>query len=161
MKPIRWGICLAGALLIAGCQDRMAMTSDSPGVYSEPATVVDPVGIRPIPPIPATLHGCWDFIMPTDPDEPGSQHRLVVTATTITEIEPSGERKVATADFVERVTPMSIEGRYSYDDQFGRATLATGLTLDASGTLERDEGDAGGSSYRRCDGPAGSAERGR
>jgi hypothetical protein len=139
----------------------MVMTSNSPDVYREPTRIAaNPVGIRPIPPIPAVLHGCWDFIMPTDPDEPGSQHRLIVTPTTIAEIAPSGERKVATADFVERVSTTSIKGRYSYDDQFGRATLATGLTLEAGETLEKDEGDAGGSSYRRCEEPDGAGERG-
>lgn len=137
------------------------MTNDSPGLYPEPPPViVDPVGIRPIPPIPAALHGCWDFIMPADPEEPGGPHRLVVTATTITESGPSGPPRTATADFVELVTLTSIEGRYSFIDQFGRATLATGLSLEAGGTLEKDEGDAGSGSYRRCEAPV-AAERGR
>ena len=68
---------------------------------------------------------------------------------------------MATADFVERVTPTSIEGRYSVNDQFGRATLATALSLETGGTLERDEGDADSGSYGRCASQAGAAERDR
>ena len=145
-------LAAAALALVSGCRDEMAMTNDySRGTYPEPAPVIiDPVGIRPIPPIPAALHGCWDFIMPADPEEPGNPHRLVVTATTITESGPGSGSRVATADFVERVTPTSIEGRYSFDDEFGRATLATGLSLESGGTLEKDEGDAGSGSYQRC-----------
>ena len=162
MSSVRCLLAAATLVLVTACQQEMAMTNDSPGMYPEPAPLpIDPVGIRPIPTSPAALHGCWDFIMPADPEEPGGPHRLVITATTITESGPSGQPKVATADFVERVTPTSIEGRYSYDDQFGRATLATGLSLESGGTLEKDEGDAGSGSYRRCETPAAqTGERG-
>ena len=106
--------------------------------------------IVPIPPIPAALHGCWDAIPPSDPEEPGGPHRLVVDATTLTISGYGSGSQVATAEYVKRVTPTSIEGRFSSTDEHGPSTVATALSIDERGTLTRDEGDAGDSIYKRC-----------
>ena len=153
-KPFAW---VVGAALLAGCGEEMAMTNDSPGIYPERLPpIVDPVGIRPIPPIPAALHGCWVPIPPEDPEEPHGNNRIRLDATTITQEAGGGEpQRVATADFVTRVSPTLIEGRYSYRTD-GGGTLATTLMLGdgrdygSPAHLRRVEGDAGSVSYERC-----------
>ena len=104
---------------------------------------------RPDTPVPAALHGCWDAIPPSDPDEPGGPHRLVVDATTLTISYGSGSQ-VATAEYVKKVTPTSIEGRFASTGENGPSTVATALEIDERGILTRDEGDAGDSIYKRC-----------
>jgi hypothetical protein len=148
---------VVSALLLAGCGQEMAMTGDSPGAPAEAsAAVADPVGIRPIPPIPLALRGCWVPIPPDDPDEPHGSNRLYVGATMVTQAAGGGEpERVATADFVTRVSATLIEGRWSYRSD-GGGTLATALSTapdnagTAPGTLRRAEGDAGSVHYRRC-----------
>jgi hypothetical protein len=149
---------LCFAALLTGCGQEMAMTNDtSAGTYAETARpIVDPVGIRPIPPIPAALHGCWVPIPPEDPEEPHGDNRLLVDATTITQEAGGGEpRRVATADFVTSISRTQVEGRFSYRDN-GGGTLATSLSIGPDnvdtppGILRRAEGDAGSVHYRRC-----------
>jgi hypothetical protein len=148
---------LAAALLLAGCEQRMSMTEDSGDIYPKVhPPIVDPVGIRPIPPIPEALHGCWVPIPPDDPEEPHGSNRLFVNSTTVRQEPGGGEpERVATADFVTRVTPTMIEGRFSYRSD-GGGTLATSLRLGdggddgPTGTLRRQEGDAGSAFYERC-----------
>lgn len=152
--------CLTAAALIAGCVSESADTTDSPdrpGARSGgTASLSAEARIEPIPPIPAALRGCWATDGPDDPEEPGGPHRLVVTATTIELLGEGMPRRVATAEFVERVTPTSIEGRFSAPDNHGRATVATALMLGDGGDtgpvgqLRRAEGDAGSDFYRRC-----------
>lgn len=145
------GAAIAAAGLLAACEPRMASTADSPGAYPESQVMpVDPVGIRPIPPIPAALRGCWQTDAPADPEEPGAAHRLIVTATTVELDFPGSEREVATADFVERLSDIMIEGRFSSRDGDSQATVATSLELLDSDTLRRAEGDAGSDQYYRC-----------
>ena len=118
---------------------------------------VDPVGIRPIPPIPMALRGCWQSEAPKDPEEPGAADKLIVTATTIEQYGSGDQPDVATAEFVERVNEAMIEGRFSAPDAHGGLkTIATSLRLGDGGdhgpvgSLYRDEGDAGGQSYLPC-----------
>lgn len=149
---------LAPAFLLAACAPEMASTTDSPGMApAEPVRISVPEPrIVPIPDIPVALRGCWDSIPPEDPDEPGGRHRLVVTATTITETGPGLPARVATAEYVTRVTATSIEGRFSAPDGESRATVATALMLGDGGDngpvdqLRRAEGDAGSAYYDRC-----------
>lgn len=149
---------LGPALLLAACAPQMASTADSPDVWAEPPRPAPVEGprIEPIPPIPAALRGCWDSIPPEDPDEPGAPHRLFITATTVELVGESGGRMVATAEFVERVTPTLIEGRFTAPEGEGRATVATSLRLGDGGDwgsvdhLRRAEGDAGSEYYTRC-----------
>ena len=141
----------AAAVLLAACEPRMAATTDSPVPYPDRQVMpVDPVGIRPIPPIPAALRGCWQADAPSDPEEPGAAHRLIVTATTVELQFPGSAREVATADFVERLSDTTIEGRFSSRDGDGQATVATSLELLDADTLRRAEGDAGSEHYYRC-----------
>jgi hypothetical protein len=139
--------------LLAACAPEMASTSDSPAYAEPPPVGVEGARIVPIPPIPLALRGCWEWIPNEDPDEPGSPHRLFITATTVEEVlEGSGER-VATAEFVESVTPTSIEGLFSAPEGENRATVATALSLGdggPAGKLRRAEGDAGSDYYTRC-----------
>ena len=147
MRP---GIPFAASLL-AACSQEMAVTSDTPVPYPDRQVMpVDPVGLRPLPPIPAALRGCWQTDAPADPDEPGAAHRLIVTATTIELIAKGFGGEVATADFVERVSGTMIEGRFSARDVNGQSTVATSLSLLEAGTLRRAEGDAGSEHYYRC-----------
>ena len=150
----------AATVLLAACEPRMAATADSPiapGPYVQ-VLPVDPVGIRPIPPIPVALRGCWQSEAPSDPEEPGAADRIVVTATTIEQYGSGDQPNVATAEFVERVSETMIEGRFTApDSNAGRMTLATSLILgpDAhlglrAGELRRAEGDAGSVHYTRC-----------
>jgi hypothetical protein len=145
-------------LLAAACSSQMVVTAESPDAVAatpRPAPVEAP-RIEPVPAIPVALRGCWDAIPPDDPEEPGGPHRLVVTATTIELTGEGLDRRVATAEFVERVTPTSIEGLFSAPEGRGRATIATTLSLgdggdrDPAGRLRRQEGDAGSSFYARC-----------
>jgi hypothetical protein len=145
-------------LLAAACSPQSVTTAENPDAVAaapRPAAVEAP-RIEPIPPIPMALRGCWDAIPPEDPEEPGGPHRLVVTAATIELTGEGLDRRVATAEFVERVTPTSIEGLFSAPEGRGRATIATALTLGdggdrgPAGRLRRQEGDAGSSSYARC-----------
>ena len=156
---------LLGAVALGGAcsdeaSDEPASTTNSPGA-ERPATPVppDPAGIRPIPPIPAALHGCWESIPPTDPEEPGGEIRLIVDSTTITETSAGGEPIVATAELVERVGPTLIEGRFTAYDEHGRRTVATSLLLGPDnglgvppGHLRVAEGDAGSYLLSRCPG---------
>ena len=149
---------LAPAFLLAACAPEMASTTDSPGMApAGPVRISAPEPrIVPIPDIPVALRGCWDSIPPEDPDEPGGPHRLVVTATTITEIGAGLHQTVATADYVSRVTPRSIEGLFSARDGDSHITVATALMLGDGGDngpvdqLRRAEGDAGSAYYDRC-----------
>jgi hypothetical protein len=153
-RPPAW----LAACLLAGCAGAMASTSDSPNAAVDTARPLPMQGprIMPIPAIPVALRGCWESIPPEDPDEPGAPHRLIVTATTIEERGEGLGSRVATAEFVERVTPTSIEGRFSASGREGLSTLATALTLGDGqdhgplGELRRAEGDAGSTFYRRC-----------
>ena len=126
--------CLLAAGLLAGCA----------------------AAFEPVPLIPFALRGCWASIPPADPDEPGGPHRLLITATTIEESGAGLGRRVATAEYVDRVTPTSIEGLFSAPEGKNRATLATALMLGDGGdfgplgTLRRAEGDAGSTYYDRC-----------
>jgi hypothetical protein len=146
------------AFVLAACAPQLASTTDSPDPYAEaprPAPVEGP-RILPIPPIPVALRGCWDWVPPDDPDEPGSPHRLVITATTVEETGLGLGRRVATAEYVERVTPTFIKGRFAAPDGDGSATVATELGLGDGGdggpvgVLRRAEGDAGSDYYTRC-----------
>lgn len=144
------------ALSLVACAPEMAMTTVSPESESDPPRLsLELPRILPIPDIPVALRGCWDSIPPLDPEEPGGQHRLVITGTTIGEIAPS-YRKVATAEYVTKVTPTAIEGLFSAAEGVSRATIATGLMLGDGGeygprdNLTRDEGDAGSTTYGRC-----------
>ena len=148
---------LAPVCLLAACAPEMASTTDSPGMAAEPVRISAPEPrIVPIPEIPVALRGCWDWSPPEDPEEPGNPHRLIITATTITEIGSGSHRTVATAEYVTRVTPTSIEGLFSASDNYGRATVATALMLGDGGDngpvdqLRRAEGDAGSAFYDRC-----------
>jgi hypothetical protein len=144
--------------LLAGCAPQMASTSESPGWPADrpPAEAAAPdPRIVPIPPIPTALRGCWETEGPDDPEEPGGPHRLVVTAATIEEIWEGRPARVATAEYVQRVSETMIEGLFSAPDNGHRATVATSLMLgDGTGwstdTLRRAEGDAGSDYYRRC-----------
>ena len=147
---------LGSACLLAGCTAEMAATTDSMPP-AEPVRISAPEPrILPIPPIPVALRGCWDWSPPEDPEEPGSPHRLIITATTITEIGMGAHQTVATAEYVSRVTPSSIEGLFSAPDGDIRATVATALMLGDGGDngpvnqLRRAEGDAGSAFYDRC-----------
>ena len=145
------------ACLLAACAPHMAATVDSMPP-PEPVRISDPEPrILPIPEIPVALRGCWDWSPPEDPEEPGNPHRLIITATTITEIGMGSHRTVATAEYVSRVTPTSIEGLFSAPDGGdSRATVATALMLGDGGDngpvnqLRRAEGDAGSAFYDRC-----------
>jgi hypothetical protein len=140
--------------MLMACSPETAWTTESPGAPAGPQVVpVDPVGIRPIPAIPVALRGCWQTDAPTDPDEPGSAHRLIVTATTIELQSPDFRTGIATAEFVERVTERLIEGRFSARAADGLSTVATSLSLEGD-TLRRAEGDAGSDYYYRCKGKA-------
>ena len=110
---------------------------------------VDPAGIRPIPPIPLALRGCWQSDPPLDPEEPGAADRLIVTATTIEQYGGGEHPDVATAEFIERVGETMVEGRFTAPDSIGRKTIATSLSLE-NGYLRRAEGDAGSAHYYRC-----------
>ena len=150
MTGVRRGI-IAAACLLSACEQRTAATIDSPGADPPPQIMpVDPVGIRPIPDIPVALRGCWQTDAPTDPEEPGAAHRLIVSAKTIQLVFPGTEEGVATADFVERVSDTMIEGRFSARDANGQSTVATSLSLLDADTLRRAEGDAGSDHYYRC-----------
>lgn len=148
----------ATAYLLAGCAPEMASTSDSPGSAADrpPAEAAAPdPRIEPIPPIPAALRGCWETDGPDDPEEPGGPHRLIVTATTIEESWEGRPARVATAEYVQRVSGTAIEGLFSAPDNGKRATVATSLMLGDGGDwptdmLRRAEGDAGSDYYRRC-----------
>ena len=147
---------LASACLLAACAPEMASTADS-APAAEPVRISAPEPrIVPIPAIPVALRGCWDWSPPEDPEEPGSPHRLIITATTITESGAGLQQKVATAEYVSRVTPTSIEGLFSAPDDHGRTTVATALMLGDGGDngpvnqLRRAEGDAGSAFYDRC-----------
>jgi hypothetical protein len=147
---------LGPACLLAACAPEMAATVDTMPP-AEPVRISDPEPrIIPIPEIPVALRGCWDWSPPEDPEEPGSPHRLVITATTITETGSGQHQMVATAEYVSRVTPTSIEGLFSAPDGDSRATIATALMLGDGGDngpvdqLRRAEGDAGSSFYDRC-----------
>ena len=145
------GRSVLALLMVTGCSSQMMSTSDSRGAYPPPRIMpVDPVGIRPIPPIPVALRGCWHTDAPSDPEEPGAAHRLIVTATTIELVADGFGGEVATADFVERVSDTMIEGRFSSRDANGPATVATSLSLLDADTLRRAEGDAGSDHYYRC-----------
>ena len=144
--------------MLAGCAGQMATTSDSPGAYPQPQVMpVDPVGIRPIPPIPAAMHGCWWTDAPADPEEPCSSFKVIIDAVSITQMFEGSAPIVATAQFVEKVTPTSIEGRFTAPDGAHRATVATSLILGPdehlglrAGTLRIAEGDAGSYHLERC-----------
>ncbi len=145
----------------------MAMTAATPGAERAVQVMpVDPVGVRPIPTIPAALHGCWDAPAPEDPDEPGGAFRAVIDATSITQSAENFETKVATAEFVEEVTATSIRGRFSAPHEDHRDTIATSLILGPderlglpAGVLRMAEGDAGSSFLERCT-DAAQSERG-
>ena len=151
-------LAVAAAACSAEGGDDLAMTNNSPGAESPVQAVpAGPVGIRPIPAIPAALRGCWDAAAPDDPDEPGGAFRALIDATTITVTADGVETRVASAEFVERVGPNMIEGRFTAPDRSGRATVATSLRLGPddrlgipSGTLRLAEGDAGSSFLSRC-----------
>ena len=131
----------------------MAMTSDSPGLEPDPPRVSTELPrIVPVPDIPAALRGCWDAIPPADPDEPGGPHRLVITANTVAISGPGTAPQVASTEYVNTVSPTSIEGMFSSRDDYGRSTVATALMLDEGSpeNLIRREGDAGSSEYERC-----------
>jgi hypothetical protein len=158
---IRTGLVwtLAGCLL-AGCARAPAdigygMTKDSP-MEEEPRPAAAPEPrIIPIPPIPVALRGCWETDGPSDPEEPGGPHRLVITATTIEERWEGQPARVATAEYVREVSSTSIDGLFSAPDNGNRATVATSLMLGdgvdwSADTLRRAEGDAGSDYYRRC-----------
>ena len=106
-------------MLLTACSrersDDFAMTTNSPGAETPvQAMPVDPVGIRPIPSIPAALRGCWDAVPNEDPDEPGGgPMRLIIGATTIQQSFGKGEAITATADFIEQVSARSRQiGRH-------------------------------------------------
>ena len=149
--------CLLAASLVAACSPEMAMTEDSLAATAEAR--IEPAWqeprVEPIPPIPAALRGCWFTEAPADPEEPGVAHRMLVTATTIEMIWESGPRRVATAEYVTRVTPTLIEGLFSAPDGEDRDTIATSLMLGDGvdlpvDSLRRAEGDAGSDYYHRC-----------
>ena len=154
---------LLTAALLAACSreraDELAMTTNQPGA-ERPAQVVpiDPIGIRPIPAIPFAIQGCWNSVPDDDSDEPGGGPiRLIIGPARIEQSYPGGQPATATADFVERVTATSIEGRFSAPDGDGRMTIATSLILGpddrlgvAAGELRVAEGDAGSYFLRRC-----------
>lgn len=150
--------CLGLGALLAACAPEMAWTTDSPGAApAEPVRISAPLpNFVPAVDIPVLLRGCWDWSPPADPEEPGSPHRLIITATTITETGPGLPQRIATAEHVTRVTPTSIEGLFSAPDDHGRATVATALMLGDGGDngpvnqLRRAEGDAGSAFYDRC-----------
>jgi hypothetical protein len=147
-------LCLGCAGAVAACAPQMASTVDSPMEQApvQRAATFEP-RIVPIPEIPVGLRGCWVAIPPEDPEEPHGDHRLIVTATTIELIAENSPGEVATAEYVTRVTPTSIEGLFSSPDQHGRATLATSLSRGEYGPaddLRRAEGDAGSVFYSRC-----------
>ena len=146
---------LAPACLLAACAPEMTFTTGSPGVdHTEPVRVSAPESR--IVPIPVALRGCWDWSPPEDPEEPGSAHRLLVTATSITESGSGASPRVATAEYVSRITATSIEGLFSAPEGERRATVATALMLGDGGDngpvnqLRRAEGDAGSAFYDRC-----------
>jgi hypothetical protein len=135
----------------------MATTTDSPEwAANEPRRQPVPEPrIEPIPPIPAALRGCWETQGPSDPEEPGGPHRLIVTATTIEEKWEGQPARVATAEYVNKVSDTLIDGLFSAPDNGGRATVATSLMLGDGrnwppDTLRRAEGDAGSDYYTRC-----------
>ena len=147
---------LGPACLLTACAPEMAATVDSMPP-AEPVRISAPEPrIIPIPEIPVALRGCWNWSPPEDPEEPGSPHRLVITATTITETGSGLQQTVATAEYVTRISPTSIEGLFSAPDAHGRATVATALMLGDGGDngpvnqLRRAEGDAGSAFYDRC-----------
>ena len=152
-------LCAAG--LIAGCSQgktELATTTAAPGEERQVQVMpVDPVGIRPIPPIPAALHGCWDAPAPEDPVEPGGAVRAVIDATSITQSSEGTGTKVATAQFVEEVSATSISGRFSAPHDGHLDTIATSLALGPderfgipAGVLRIAEGDAGSAFLERC-----------
>lgn len=135
----------------------MASTEDSPGIVesAQAAPVAEP-HIHPVPPIPVALRGCWMADEPEDPDEPHGSDRLVITDMTIEQTANGVPRRLATADYVTRVTPTSIEGLFSAPDENGTVTIATALMMGDDldhgpvGHLRRAEGDAGSTFYSRC-----------
>ena len=152
-------LTVAAACLLAGCGGEMASTAnsvDETAVAAAPRPAEPEPRIEPIPPIPAALRGCWETEGPEDPDEPGAPHRLIVTDTTIELVAEGMPRRIATAEFVERVSETSIEGRFSAAEGDSRATVATSLSLGDGGDggprdmLRRAEGDAGSDYYSRC-----------
>ena len=151
-------LCISSACVIAGCSTEMVSTADSPNaavVSAQAAPVVEP-RIEPIPPIPLPLQGCWVADEPDDPEEPHGSDRLLITGTTIEQTAEDVPRRVATAEYVTRVAPTSIEGLFSAPGEQGRITIATALMLGDDvdygpvGHLRRAEGDAGSSFYSRC-----------
>ena len=156
---MRCRLLLALSVMLASCGPRTATTGETlEKVVGAPQPIADPVGIRPIPPIPAGMHGCWYTPAPTDPDEPGAEHRMYVTAETIQLEFDRVKQGVAHAEFVTRVSPSIIEGRFVAPglDGHGPSTVATSLRLGDGGdwgplhTLRRAEGDAGSDYYTRC-----------
>lgn len=144
--------------MLAGCSGEMASTEDSGAYPQRQVMPVDPVGIRPIPAIPTAMHGCWWTDAPTDPEEPGAAFQVVIDAWSITQTFEGAAPIVATAQFVEKVTPTSIEGRFTAPEGEHRATVATSLILGPdeqmglrAGTLRIAEGDAGSYHLERCD----------
>ena len=151
------------AIMLGGCgvaapADDAVATVNAATVAAAPAPAPSDPRILPIPPIPAALRGCWQL---DDPDHRDAAARLDVGADRMIERSSwNGRTITATADFVQRVTPTQIEGRWSYSEGDQRATFATMLSLGPdnlntpAGKLRLSEGDAGSRWYSRC-GPRG------
>ena len=155
LKPIAFA-SLAVACLLAGCDTGANDVADAVREAAAQSPSSSAAHIEPIPPIPAALRGCWETDGPEDPEEPGAPHRVIVTDTSIEVVGEGMPRRVATAEFVDRVGDTAIEGRFSAPEGNSRATVATALSLGDGGDggplgmLRLAEGDAGSSFYSRC-----------
>src|SRR5688500_317142 len=116
----------AAAWLLAGCAPEPASTTDTNIEDPGPPPRMEDPRIIPIPDIPAALRGCW---ISDEPDEPGYPDggRVVIAARSFVHTGEGMPRRVATAEYVTRVTPTLIEGLFSAPENGSRATIATSL----------------------------------
>src|SRR5688572_16689307 len=147
----------AAAWLLAGCAPEPASTTDTKIEDPGPPPRMEDPRIIPIPAIPAALHGCWISDEPDDPGGPGYPDggRVVIAARSFVRTSEGVPRRVATAEYVTRVTPTLIKGLFSAPENGGRATIATSLEIGdgvdrPAGQLILREGDAGSYFYSRC-----------